>query len=170
MHCKHCASAKTRVISTDHHDHGTKRYHRCLDCGEKFRTLQSYDPKPRTGKPYIGTPREHTIARGEDHGSAVLTVDNIREIRRLCDEGASYTQLAKRFGMSRTHISDIHRRKCWAHVDAELYPRGNLKQDLARLRADLDSLLCHPLVRHEDDLLTNTKAAMQALHRACRAL
>jgi hypothetical protein len=58
-----------------------------------------------------------SIVRGERHGMARLRPADVVEIRRLYD-GRTMTlaQIAARFGTSFQHISDIGRRKKWAHL------------------------------------------------------
>lgn len=53
-----------------------------------------------------------TMLRGETHGMVKLTEDAVRTIRRLRGE-ASLTELSSRFGVTRSAISAIWRRKTW---------------------------------------------------------
>lgn len=55
--------------------------------------------------------------RGEDYGGAVLTEDNVRDIRKMAQSG-NYTQrqIAENFGVYQSHISLIIRGKIWTHV------------------------------------------------------
>jgi hypothetical protein len=57
--------------------------------------------------------------RGEKSGNAKLTDDNVREIRRLWDngEGMQQTAIARMFGVSSVRISLIVRRKSWKHIE-----------------------------------------------------
>lgn len=54
---------------------------------------------------------------GERNGSAKLTEDKVREIRRLyaANAGDQY-QLAEQFGVSQAAIGFIVRKKTWKHV------------------------------------------------------
>ena len=50
MQCPDCKSTNTRVGTTEGHGDFTKRYCKCLKCGSKFRTIESYLTKTvRTG-------------------------------------------------------------------------------------------------------------------------
>lgn len=57
----------------------------------------------------------HPQARGEKHGHSKLTESEVRELRYL---GLTMThkQLAEKFGISQTTISNILSWKLWAHV------------------------------------------------------
>ena len=52
-------------------------------------------------------------SRGEKHGNAKLTSEQVKEIRASAEPGAV---LAERYGISRTTISDIRRRRIWNHI------------------------------------------------------
>lgn len=58
----------------------------------------------------------HVPNIGESNGSARLTEPAVREIRRLAEGGATYTELARRYGVTRTAISSAVRRITWRHV------------------------------------------------------
>ena len=53
-------------------------------------------------------------ARGESHGLARLTEEQVRQIRIA--EG-SYVDIARQFGVSRPAVSMIRLRRRWAHVE-----------------------------------------------------
>ena len=54
---------------------------------------------------------------GERNGRAKLTVDQVREIRRLrADHGVSLLHLGQRFGVSKSAVSTIIRGERWAQV------------------------------------------------------
>lgn len=55
-----------------------------------------------------------TSTRGERHGLAKLTADDVRAIRAAT--GVIHRELAQRFGISRTHVSAIRRGEAWSHV------------------------------------------------------
>ena len=60
--------------------------------------------------------------RGSKHGNAKLTESDVREIKRLLQEGSlSQREIGELFGVSRAVISNIGRGACWAHVTE----RGN---------------------------------------------
>lgn len=54
--------------------------------------------------------------RGESHGNAKITEDDVREIRRLAASGTSQYAIARQFGMTRPNIGYIVRRTAWSHV------------------------------------------------------
>ena len=41
--CPECNSESTTVYRTRHIDNATLRYHRCNDCDNRFRTVQTYE-------------------------------------------------------------------------------------------------------------------------------
>lgn len=51
--------------------------------------------------------------RGEKHQNAKLTLNNVRDIRRLRGEGIPASAVAKRFGVSRRHIGKILQGATW---------------------------------------------------------
>ena len=53
------------------------------------------------------------VSRGEDHGCAKLTVEQVLEIRASV---GSSIQVGERFGISGRQVRDIRRRKAWAHL------------------------------------------------------
>ena len=56
-------------------------------------------------------------ARGEAHGSARLTEDDVKEIRRLHAAGQrTQAELGEMFGVSQATISAIVRRETWQHI------------------------------------------------------
>lgn len=57
------------------------------------------------------------VGRGERHRSAKLTEAQVREIRQRRELGDRQEALAAEFGVSGCAISNIHRRKTWAHVE-----------------------------------------------------
>lgn len=55
---------------------------------------------------------------GEDSPNAILTEENIREIRSLYAAGGiSFKKIGDRYGVNATHIYRIVKRQAWAHVD-----------------------------------------------------
>lgn len=76
----------------------------------------------------VGTPQEniadmHRKGRhrsrtlhGEEAPWARLTEQAIRDIRFRINSGARARDLAKEYGVSRTHIHNIASRRCWKHV------------------------------------------------------
>lgn len=114
MLCWHCGGKNTRVIATQPGQRFTRRYCKCLDCNGRFHTIERYE-RDKPG-PLPGTPRKRNISRGEGHGAAVLTERDIVLIRELYQQGQTLTAIAKRFGVSRQHISKIANRKSWTHI------------------------------------------------------
>lgn len=55
-------------------------------------------------------------AKGQTHYRAKLNDDKVREIRILFASGISQPKIAKRFGVARATIRDIHTGKTWKHV------------------------------------------------------
>ena len=55
-------------------------------------------------------------ALGERVPTAKMTERSVRELRRLRESGLTYTQLAERFGISRTQVSNIVHRVSWKHL------------------------------------------------------
>lgn len=54
------------------------------------------------------------VHKGETHWSTKLTEDDVRAIRASTEK---QRDLAARYGLTQTTISDIRRRKSWAHVE-----------------------------------------------------
>lgn len=55
--------------------------------------------------------------RGEDRPLSKLTAKSVREIRRIYAGGdATQTQLASRFGVSRSAVGDAINRRTWKHI------------------------------------------------------
>ena len=60
--------------------------------------------------------RQGRGSQGERNCKAKLTAEDVREIRRLWDVGVTRQQLAERFSVGATNISEITRRHTWSHV------------------------------------------------------
>ena len=54
--------------------------------------------------------------RGSKHGMSKLTEEQVIEIRHQVSAGARQRDVAGRFGVSQATVSDICRRKSWAHL------------------------------------------------------
>ena len=114
MNCPVCSSKHTRVTCTKHFKGFTKRYCRCLSCNAKYRTVEKYEgAKPG---PVKGTPRPGKVARGSEHGSAILTEKNVLHMRRMHAWGMTLQVIADKYGMSTSYISRIINRKVWTHI------------------------------------------------------
>ena len=57
-----------------------------------------------------------TSGKGEKNNKAKLTEDQVKAIRARCAGGETQLSVAGDFGIDRRTVSDIHRRKIWAHV------------------------------------------------------
>ena len=73
-----------------------------------------------------GTPSENnldaighgTFQMGEDHTSALLTEDQVHEIRRLLSTaGLGYEEIGRRFGVKRETVRSIHRGLTWKQLE-----------------------------------------------------
>ena len=79
------------------------------------------DEKGRTGRTPGDLNGTHTMpektARGAKQGAAKLTAANVLEIReRYAAGGCSHRGLASEYGVSKTNITYIVRRKSWRHI------------------------------------------------------
>lgn len=61
--------------------------------------------------------RHGTRLRGEQVGSAVYTVERVREVRRLRSEGWGKRRIAKLFGMPRSSVDNMTSGRRWGWVD-----------------------------------------------------
>jgi len=112
MKCLKCNSKNTRVTCTVHSETNTKRYCRCLDCKQKFQTIERYLKYQRGPKPGGKLPE----TQGVKNGNAVLTEQNILDIRKLKAEGKSNFAISIIYGINRGHVSRIVNHKVWTHV------------------------------------------------------
>lgn len=117
--------------------------HSCVACGQQAAewAYNHRDPDeridPARGFPYSSNPdfydpmcrKCHTAfddavhpkyrgvqVRGERHGQAKLTEQDVREIRAAVSSGEVGWSIAARYGISVSQVSIIARRKAWAHV------------------------------------------------------
>jgi len=76
------------------------------------------DKNPNWGKsPSVETLKKLSIARtGENNGRAILTSEDVVEIRKLLNDGIKRHELAKRFGVSYSNIVDIEKYRSWKKV------------------------------------------------------
>lgn len=73
--------------------------------------------KIKKGRQASGVTHAEYYARGTDGGMTKLTEESVREIRSIYSTtGISQKRIAIRFGVDRTNISSIIRRKTWRHV------------------------------------------------------
>lgn len=62
-------------------------------------------------------PKNRKISRGEDHGCSTLTESDVQEIRRLGSTGElNQPQIAEKFGIDQTTVSNILVGKIWNHL------------------------------------------------------
>ena len=116
MRCRACNSRNTRVTCTKSINAiETKRYCRCLDCKAHYQTTETYTIT-KCGSMFGIQQDNSRKARGERISSAVLTEDNVREIRKLSAAKQTYVQIATRFGIHKDTVYKIVNRKSWAHV------------------------------------------------------
>jgi len=54
--------------------------------------------------------------KGEKHGQAKLTDDDVREVRALYADGWLQREIAEEFGIAQSNVSIICRGKAWKHV------------------------------------------------------
>lgn len=61
---------------------------------------------------------EHGLSnRGERCGTAILTEENVRDIRALLARGGTQREVAEMFGVSEGAINSIHRRQNWGWLE-----------------------------------------------------
>lgn len=60
------------------------------------------------------------FAMGETHYRAMVSREDVLEIRRLRASGVKYSELTARFGIKREGLGNIVRRKTWKHIPAEV--------------------------------------------------
>lgn len=109
MKCRSCSSSNTRVTCTGHYETHTKRYCRCLDCGEKFRTVERYE----VAKPI---PLEPKVLQGCNNPNSKLTPHQVKLIRHLNQQGRSNAQIALKLGVNRSTICRIVNYKTYKTV------------------------------------------------------
>lgn len=61
----------------------------------------------------------HVALRGEDHGNAKLTADQVAAIRELASADVPQKLIAKAVGISQSNVSDIHSGDAWASPGRE---------------------------------------------------
>lgn len=54
--------------------------------------------------------------RGESHGKARLTENQVLKIRELCSLKKPMGEIATMYGVTLANVSAIHRRKSWTHI------------------------------------------------------
>jgi len=69
------------------------------------------------GERHYARSRPGLLSRGENHGRAKLTVEQVRALRQERAAGVSLHVLAQRFGVDKSVVSRIALRRLWRHVD-----------------------------------------------------
>jgi len=84
---------------------------RCLDCHSTI------TPRPRGSQNGAYT-RPDRVRRGEAHGRAKVTADQVREMRRLFDAGSvGVMELGRRYGLNHKTVGQLVRRQIWRCVN-----------------------------------------------------
>jgi len=107
--CHHCDNPS--CVRPDHLFLGTAKDNR-QDAVRKGRHSMQLHPH----RSYFNYMPQEKYVRGERQGSARLTEDAVRDIRRLAAEGVSAAQIARDFGRGRTTVEHVIKRRTWAHV------------------------------------------------------
>jgi hypothetical protein len=110
VNCPNCRTIETRVTCVRRTAKETKRYCRCLNCQHRYITLEFYADAVQKRGSY---PQQARC--GQNNAFAVLTEDNVRAIRRLAQDTPQYV-LAEQYGIHRTTVHRIVKRKLWAHL------------------------------------------------------
>lgn len=108
-----CQSNNTRVTCTRKTFNQTKRYCRCLDCGNRYITIELYDVPLKEVKVH---PRQSK--RGEENNRAVMTEKDIKAIRKLAKD-QTYQVIANQYGIHKDTVYKIVNFKLWSHVKKE---------------------------------------------------
>ena len=58
----------------------------------------------------------NTMPNGERNGSAILSEIDVKNIRNLCLSGHTFTSVGVKYGVTRTNIANIVKRKTWFHL------------------------------------------------------
>lgn len=109
MNCRKCSSKKTRVTVTEKKEHITVRYQRCLDCGEKFKTIERFAQTKRM--PFQPNPMQ-----GCNNPHSFLTPENIRWIRGEHEAGLTNAEIAYKLKVDRSMISRIVNKKTYKNI------------------------------------------------------
>ena len=64
-----------------------------------------------------------SVPRGESHGMSKLTDSIVKEIRRLGGRGISNRKLGRKFGVTKSTIQKVIRKRIWKHVGGVPYPK-----------------------------------------------
>ena len=86
-----------------------------MSCGKNYKTIETYAQKKRGNAPGAKV-HPNSVKLGSSNHLAVLTEDNVREIRRLAENKTTYASISASFGI---HVSTVYRivnRHLWAHI------------------------------------------------------
>ena len=114
--CPHCKNLKSEILETRIiYNMGAKRRRRvCKKCNSRFTTEEVVvSPLPRNHRKLRTGGRKRVIAEGELNPAAVLTAENVKELRSLASKGISRRDLARKYGISLGHIGRIVTFKSW---------------------------------------------------------
>ena len=100
MKCNKCSSSLTRGTSADHKERYTVRYCRCLDCKNKFKTIERYSKK---------------VDRAKTPTNAKLDPIKVKMIRDN-EENFTYEEWADAFDVETSTIYNVQSYKTWKHV------------------------------------------------------
>jgi len=62
----------------------------------------------------------HGSCRGERNGRAKLTEDQVREARKMREEGANFRAIGRKLGINRVTVKAIIMRKTWRHISTDV--------------------------------------------------
>lgn len=92
--------------------HWSRRHPELVRCGDAH-PLRINNALAARGADHGSKTHPESIASGEKHGMAVLTAEQVEEIRRRRALGEKGVALAKEFAVDPSTICAIHRRRSW---------------------------------------------------------
>jgi transcriptional regulator NrdR family protein len=108
MKCPNCHQQNHRVLETRSTDSNTiRRRKSCDDCGQRWTTYERSEPC------HLDV---NFNSRGSKNHNAVLTENNVRDMRKEYSDGSSYAAIAGKYGVGQSTVSRIVRRMNWTHV------------------------------------------------------
>lgn len=87
----------------------------CINPDHLFLGTQSDNARDMLAKGRGAPPPPNPLLKGEDHPNSIFTEEQIRAMRALRGV-VRQRELAEKFGTSQSVISNIQRRKRWAHI------------------------------------------------------
>lgn len=114
--CPSCGGHNTRVSNTEQKGYRIKRYIRCEGCGVRYRTVEQLAEAFPGGRRKVPLVNPDGVNHGEANPAAVLTQQNVRDIRHALAAGESQRSVARRYGVSPSHVCRIARRQIWRNV------------------------------------------------------